>query len=275
MIRRTAGSDWQLIAQSDHARLAAELASHVGNQLFDRPAERELFIQAVAIHDDGWIDVDANSPLNGRGEPMDFTEAPLSLALTAWGTSAERATEIHPLVGLLVSLHSLALSTVRSSSESSTLSDASVRFALNKFQHRQIELQELCRNTLKLSADQPLHHGIAESSVDPREQSIVHQFRLLQAMDRLSLSLCCSGPMETQIKPVVARPGGRPITLRSQRTSAAGLVVKPWPMASSVIGCSVAARKIAASAFAEPSQLAGAVAAATLESMQFTVAASR
>ncbi|MBV8781253.1 MAG: DUF3891 family protein [Phycisphaerae bacterium] len=272
MIRRLMGSEWLLIAQVDHAHLAGELADRIGNEIFDPPDNRSLFHDAVANHDQGWIEADRKPTLNLRGEPIDFTEIAIATALSIWGSSAEQAADLGPLPGLLVSLHSLSLSIMRGSDANI---DATRRFALNKFQHRQIELQESCRKKLGLAGDIPLHHGLPEKSDDPRDKSIVHQFRLLQAMDAMSLAACCSKPPATELSPVFARAGGRAHTLRIRRSGEKTLHISPWPFDVERFNLDVPARPIPAEPFVSPEALHDALASAASTTLTFTFAASR
>jgi hypothetical protein len=252
MIRRQMGSDWFLITQHDHARLAGELAAHVGNQLFDRPLLSKSFIDAVALHDSGWPLHDDEPTLNPAGEPIDVFESTPRIALKVWAASAEKAASNDDRAGLLVSLHSLALSitTTTHKHEKFDLNNPTSRFEINKFQHRQIELQETLRKRLGLATDLPLSHGLATDSNQPAEQAIVFQFRLLQAMDQISLAICCTKPPVLQIKPVLARPGGRSLSLRLRRSDDNVLNVSPWPFDVEEIKLEVPYRRLPAKPFA-------------------------
>ncbi len=71
MIRRDVGNAYLLIAQDDHAKLAAELARHFGNQRFMwRPDPWREVVDAVAMHDAGWPLHDDAPTLNLAGLPI-------------------------------------------------------------------------------------------------------------------------------------------------------------------------------------------------------------
>lgn len=95
----------RLTRQTDHARLAADLAKAFA----DVPEPREAFLAAVAHHDDGWDAVD-DAPLldASTGLPHDYRNAPRDVYRAVWRRSIDRALERGPYVGLLVGLHGLS-----------------------------------------------------------------------------------------------------------------------------------------------------------------------
>jgi hypothetical protein len=233
MIRRRVGDEFFLITQHDHALLSGELARHVGNKLFE-PARSPSAILGMELHDCGWPLHDDEPTLNEQGLPLDVFESTRPIALKVWEASAERAAERDDYAALLVSLHVLSLSVNASSAtqqkhEKFDVSEAKTRFEVNRFQHNQIERQEQLRRKLGLSTDVPLRHGLAEESSDPRERTLHFHFRLLQAMDQVSLALCCTQPPSDQIRPVLTQPGGKQMTLRVRRATPTELLISPWP----------------------------------------------
>jgi hypothetical protein len=280
MIRRESGSDWLLITQDDHARLAGELAGHVGNQLFDRPAPSAAFVQAVTLHDCGWPLHDNEPTLNAAGEPIDVFETTPHIGLKVWSASADRAAATDPRAGLLVSLHTLSLSIGAAGAKqflakNFDLNHPPTRFEMNKFQHRQVELQESLRRKLGLPTDLPLKHGLSIDSKSPAERELLFQFRLLQAMDQISLALCCNKPPVSEITPVQARPGGRTLSLRLRRTNDQTLQVSPWPFDLGELKLHIPHRRLAATAFSPDAEgeaeFRRAYNAATVEQFEVTI----
>jgi hypothetical protein len=254
MIRRQMGSDWLLITQHNHARLAGELAAHIGSHLFEKPIPNESFVQGVMLHDCGWPLHDDHPTLNPAGQPLDVFETPPAIALKVWSTSVQNALEVDARAGLLVSLHGLALSITATSSPAEKnrqfdLANPKSRFEINKFQHRQVEVQESLRKRLGLGTDLPLQQGLALESDLPAEQEIIFEFRLLQAMDALSLAICCPEPPVAQVRPVLARPGGRALSLRVSRSEKQVLHVSPWPFNADQIRVEVPFRRLPAKSF--------------------------
>ncbi len=91
-----------------------------------------------------------------------------------------------------MSLHNLSLSVIASTQaagnhEKFDMSKMTEQFELNKFQHREIERQERLRKELGMNTDRPLKFGLAFAGTDLKEDQLLFNFRLLQAMDMCSL----------------------------------------------------------------------------------------
>ena len=276
MIRRDVDDQCWLFTQHDHALLAAEVAAHFGNEQFARPTPREQTMLGVALHDCGWPLHDERPALNGGGLPMDVFETTRDWGLKIWTASAKRAAEEDAYAGLLVSQHSLALSVFATTQtgfvhEKFDIADPRARFELNKFQHGQIELQEQLRRKLGLSTQHPLRHGLAEESDDERERQLVFNFRLLQAMDKLSLCICCTQPPFEQIEPLPPRPGEEPVALKVQRPDRHHLRVRPWPFDRPQLNVLIPYRPVPRRAYSEESQLHAVYADAPIRQLYCTI----
>jgi len=274
MIRRDGGDDWLLITQTDHAALAGEVGRHFGNALFARPEPYEAVVAAFSLHDAGWPLHDERPTLNPAGQPLHVFESTLDIGLPIWTASAERATQAAgPYAGLLVSLHSLLLSTIFSKH----LADPNLplnertrqQFLMNKFQHREIERQENLRKALGLRTDIPLQFGLADPGTNAEEDKLRYNFRLLQAADRISLTLCCNGLLFPEIEEIYPRPGGNQSILRLRRTAPDALTIQPWPFDAAELGFEVAARRVGKDAFANEEEFRAAYAAAPRERLAF------
>lgn len=248
MIRRTMDDRVCLFTQVDHARLAGEFARSFGNSRFKAPVDPCDLLTAVAMHDEGWPLHDDAPTLNAAKLPTDVFESDPFQTFPVWAESARRAAAVKPYVGLLVSLHVFALSIHASRNRGHVnMDDPAIRFALNKFQHAQIELQEQLRTELGMRTDIPLTAGLSPDSTDPVEQKLCFDLRLLQAMDSISLAVLCEKPpfSEVQIK---SAPGERTMVCRLKRTAAFEVEVDPWLFgAASVraqIPCRVLPRRI-------------------------------
>lgn len=247
MIRRPSGSDFQLITQVDHAALAGFLAAHLGNDLFAAPTAE--VIAAITAHDAGWPLHDDRPALNPAGLPLHVFETPPSLSTQIWSTSVEHATRISPYVALLVSLHQLNLSdfVIRRSTEAKpgtagfTPRDV---FDLNKFQHRQIELQEAFRNQLGMRTDIPLTLGVAKPGTNQAEDRLRCDFRWLVLCDSLSLELCCGKPVFPAIPDILASPSGKPLQIQIDRVNDETIVLSPWPFNAPKISTEVPFRRV-------------------------------
>ncbi|HSV13871.1 MAG TPA: DUF3891 family protein [Tepidisphaeraceae bacterium] len=274
MIRREVGSDFFLIAQNDHAILAGQLAQHFGNDRFARPEPRESVLTGVRMHDAGWPLHDDEPTLNADHRPLDVFETPRPIGLKVWAASAERAAAVDPYAGLLVSLHSLALSIFATSPstpgrhERFDVSQLSERFEVNKFQHREVERQEQLRKQLGLPSDLPLTHGLAEPHASADDDRLAFHFRMLQAMDLFSLCVCCTKPPADKTQDVFPKPGATATHLKLRRDEKHNaLRVDPWPFDQPRLELSVPYRRVPARAYQGPAELHRQLAAAAAEQL--------
>ncbi len=230
MIRRRSGFTLQLITQTDHAAVSGFLAEHLGNDLFARPTAD--VIAAIHAHDAGWPLHDDQPMLNASGWPLHVFETPPSLSTQIWSASVERAAVLGPYAALLVSLHQLNLSDgvirrgLEAKSGGGNFSPRDV-FDLNKFQHRQIELQETLRMQIGLRTDIPLTLGLAKRGIDEAEDRLRCDFRWLVLCDSLSLELCCGKPLFSMIRdilpsPLAATPRNGPAITSATESGATG-----------------------------------------------------
>lgn len=269
MIRRKVGDEFWLITQNDHAIVSGVLAEQIGGEAgFTRPEPSA--VSGTALHDCGWPLHDERPTLNERNLPLDVFETPRHIGLMVWTESSERAAQEDPYAGLLVSLHSLSLSVMATTPtavvhEKFDMSDAAARFELNRFQQSQIELQEDLRRRLGMRTDEPRKFGLGETSTDPREEQLIFDFRLLQAMDKLSLAICCTAPPIDVIEPLPAAPGGTDRPLRIRRTSETDLCVSPWPFRIGCLSVMVPFRRLPAEPFLDGESFRRAYAAAPVE----------
>ena len=240
MIRHHHGDEFWLFTQHDHALLSGRLAEQISGLPIARPAPQA--IQGIALHDCGWPLHDDEPTLSPAGEPLHVFETPPAISTVVWGASARRAANKDPYAGLLVSLHVLHLSLM---SQAAHRSPAGV-FELNKFQHAQIELQERLRPQVGLRIDRPLTHGLAPPGASPEEDALHYDFRLLRAMDALSLALLCSEPMSITLDHLQARPGGGEVRISLSRPAEFTVMLDPWPFENEGLEFSVPYRRLAA-----------------------------
>lgn len=268
MIRRQVASEYWLISQHDHALLSGEMARSIGGAGIVGPSG-ESAIAGIRLHDCGWPLHDDSPTVNQNGAPLDVFESVRPITLPVWERSAEIAMEADPYAGLLVSLHVLSLSTFATqqkgpAADSWNLDNPRVRFDVNVFQHRMIEIQEQLRPKLGLRTDQPLKNGMAENSTDPQELQLVRDFQWLQAMDMLSLAICCTEP------PFNKYP---PLKLQMTRRGGDRVIVRPWPFAIDQITMNVPFRRLPARRYTNDDDLRAVWNASPVE--RFTVSVQR
>jgi hypothetical protein len=251
MIRRSIADEFLLVTQTAHARLAADLALEIGNQQFSSPLPRQPVLDAIAMHDAGWPAHDESPTINCHGQPAHALEMPLDIMLPIWANSTDFAAAKHPYGGLLVSLHGLSLS----ARAHVTATDMPLVFALNKFQHRQIEVQETLRLQLGMRVDRPLHHGLAKFGTAPEEDLLLFDFSLLQLADQLSLNLCFGEAKQPEMANVFPRPGQKAITVRFDFAKSAHFFVDPWPFAKDELHVQFPSRRIPARTYSDHADL--------------------
>lgn len=270
MIRRRIDDRWLLFTQDDHAKLSGELAGQWGNEAFETPDEPARL--GIVLHDAGWPLHDDQPTLNPDGKPLDVFETPRDIALKVWTASARRAATIDPYAGLLVSLHALSLSAYAVSLDKSRPEHQTgpMRFAMNQFQHAQIELQESLRTRLGLRTDRPLTLGLDENSTDPREQKLAYDLRLLQAMDQLSLNLLCTEPPAPAMK-LYPRPGQPLREVRFHRIDKHRATLHPWPFTPDSLSVQIPCRVLLAEIFADDEVFRQAFARSPREQIAFSL----
>jgi hypothetical protein len=277
MIRRDAGADDDhvlLITQHDHARLSGQLARRLGNGRFAPPAPFEEVIEAIAHHDAGWPlhdDAGDGAPtLNRDGVPLHVFEASAALAVQVWSASVARAMDLGDYQGLLVSLHVLNLSGINLVAHAKEASRADL-FEINKFQHRQVEIQEELRRRLGLSTDVPRQLGLAAPGTSEAEDRLRFNFRLLTAMDRVSLALCVGRNLFPTMDDVHPRPGEPPAPIRCALPERATMTLDPWPFDRTPLACEVPARRVGRGPYKNVDDFRRAYRAARVEPILLTV----
>jgi len=265
MIRHSAGQDWLLFTQHDHALLSGRLAEQFGNEKFAKPSPQA--IQGVALHDCGWPLHDDRPTLNAKGEPLHVFESPVWIGVQVWSASARRAANKEPYAGMLASIHGMHLATFVGQFQK-TQRD---HFELNKFQHDQVELQEKIRRSLHMRLDIPVNHGLAKAGVRPEEDQLRFDYHLLRAMDQVSLALLCSETPFDAIE-LEPRPGADPVRLRLDPSGSFSVRIDPWPFAIAPLVFNVPCRRMTANTFSDVETFRNAYDDAPSEQVEVTVA---
>ena len=118
--QRAPAKDWWLVAQPDHAALSGELARLIDSPLF--PLLDDAAVQAIALHDEGWIEFDGSIPRNGN-RPISFLEAAAPDFLAAWRGSIALAERNSAIGGMMVSGHFCRIAQLRPVSADQSLID--------------------------------------------------------------------------------------------------------------------------------------------------------
>ena len=166
-------TEWRLVAQADHAALAGEMAGKLASP--DFPKLEPEVIEAIAVHDDGWKQIDQASRQKNPDRPLSFFEEAPADIFQAWKGSIASATQIAPIAGILVSEHFCRIA--RDFSRAAT-TPPEIAQALTTFGEREIAEQEELWN---------------QQSRGSKEISLLVD--VLQFFDLLSLYVC-SGSAE-------------------------------------------------------------------------------
>ncbi len=242
MIRRRVDDHFCLITQHEHALLSGRLASHYGNSRFNRPNPLAEVVEAVSMHDCGWQDYDRRPTLNPHGQPYDVFETPLGIALRAWSIAGQMLAEAPTYTRLMVSLHVMGLSGFAAQNTRTRRAE----FEINRFQHAEAERQETLRRQLDMRLDVPLKLGLSVVPEIAEEEQLRRNHMVLQAMDRLSLAMCCNQTPFSQIEGIVPRDGARAMTLQFIRTAPWSMKVEPWPFDQEEIRLALKAKAVEA-----------------------------
>jgi hypothetical protein len=255
MIVRPDGNDWLLIRQPDHALLAGELAAQWGNERFAPPEPREPALRAVAWHDNGWEEWEAEPRVDpSTGTPYAFLNMPVEAFLAIWRRGVRRAMAEAAYVGLLVGAHARRL----------------VEGRLAHGHDPPGVRQELAELVAEVRAEQ--ERARRELAWDEAaEAQLGANDALLKLSDALSLLFCC-GPLAEQSFPDA--PGSSPATrtaLRVTPVDAHTLGFDPYPFRVARFAVSVRARRVPQRRYND-STLREELAAAPWETLTFGVA---
>jgi len=256
MIRRDHEDDWLLIAQIDHARLAAEIAAVWGNDVVPPLPVSDLLVPAIRHHDDGWQKWAAAPQIDpDTGRPLNFTEMPMAVSTAIWEQSIDICSRQAPLSGIWVSRHFCWLAEQTHQSRKDHAEDLA---AIEKFLDAQGERQ---RRLKEKEAEQT--HALVSVSPDSLDSLMEAGFRFLQFFDALSIWLCCepqSEPHETTLHengPICWAPLG--VTGKG----VTGIHAEPFPLSVNRLDLTVSVRIIPVREYADDADLHSALQTAT------------
>ena len=96
------------------------------------------------------------------------------------------------------------------------------------------------------------------------EDQLQFNFRMLQAMDAISLAACCTKPPMSQTQDVFRKPGGDKVKLSLGRRGN-DVLVDPWPFAKNEIALQIPATRVPGKPYASDDALRTAFASAPSE----------
>ncbi len=250
MIRRADAGDWLIIRQPDHAAPCGLFAERWGAGPFAPVAPRESLIFAARDHDNGWVDWEAAPTVDPEAaRPRNFTEMPIPEVLAIWRRGPRRAADRDPYAGLLVSLHAARLFRPRLAAGRDPAED---REHLRHYLEEQAGFQAKIREPLGLD-----------------EAVVAAHSRLIGTWDRLSLLLCCGPIPAAALEEVPARQGA--LAVRVVPAGERSAALDPYPFTGGPLAVAVPARRIPARRYQTSDALREALAAAPVETLEFTL----
>jgi hypothetical protein len=187
IVRKQATGELVLIAQTDHSRLAGQLAAHWGNSNFAVPNPYDSMVRAAAFHDYGWLRYETSPLINpDTGEPYPFLQVPLGTAqLASYQWSLDWMASIDAYAGLIINMHRTGLWQSR----------------YDKITHpKAYTLTEMSAEVGELIRRNETWQEQARKAWDSKQLAV--NYRLMQIWDLLALYFCCEDPYEEHIEPV-------------------------------------------------------------------------
>jgi hypothetical protein len=187
IVRKHPNGELVVIAQTDHSRLAGQLAAHWGNSHFTAPDPFDSMVRAASFHDYGWLRYET-SPLidSATGEPYSFLQVPLGTTqLASYQWSLDWMASIDPYAGLIINMHRTGLWKSRYGAithpKAYTLTEMSPE--VGELITRNEAWQQQARK-------------------EWNQDQLAANYRLMQIWDLLALYFCCEDPYEEYIEPV-------------------------------------------------------------------------
>jgi len=267
MLRAQGPGGWWLIRHPDHAHLAGEFAARWGNHHFRTPDPRPDVIEGIRRHDDGWAVRDQKPLLTRQGKPSAFgadlvgkytafEEIDLPEYLGVRGRALEVVAETNAYAAILISMHTCNLLTQHA--DRSTIKPADLPL-LDAFVARQEERQAELRVRCAKSG--------RHRDEDLTAQTLLENFRLLQACDNMSLMSCVDYGGPASLLHPLPLEGGGTSEVSVFRIGARHFRLSPWPFAVDRIEILASGRRVKGERFTAPSDIEGQYLAAPVSTL--------
>ena len=224
---------WMLLRQSDHDDHCGRLMAHWDTARFWRPTDKRLLTIAVALHDTGFGSWEDHATLNSDGKPWTYETIPPDDHLELHRQSVQVAANVHPYVGLMVSMHTVGIHCDRlhiDDEPSRWHIREDVTSGVEKFIEEQKALQK------KLLADAAWQLGRALP-----EARVMNDFRVFECIDIISVWMAENMP-DGRNMVFVPDCAGRPVTVRIQRANEWEFKLSPFPFEGDRLDCPMVAR---------------------------------
>ena len=255
MLRMQSETGWWLITHPDHALLAGEFAKAWGNAQFRRPEPRMRVLLGISSHDNGWARRDEHPSITRQGKPSAFSidlvgkysafeEIDLKDYLAVREDAMQIIAERDAYAAMLISMHTYNLLTEHA--DRSTIEPAQLPL-LDEFLEDLLVFQE--ELTENIQTDSQLMDR------EKHEETILENFRLLQACDNLSLLSCVAFDRDATLLHPLALNNGRTAEIAVTPLGPRHFRLSPWPFAEEVLTFPFPARHVSGHVFGSSAEL--------------------
>jgi Protein of unknown function (DUF3891) len=272
MLRLETETGWWLVSHPDHAQLAGAFAKRWGNDLFPRPEPRVNVMRGIARHDDGWAARDASPQITRQGKPSAFSvelvgkysgfeEIDLPDYLAVRDSAVREIAAEDPYAALLISMHTYSL--LHDHADRSTILPEQLPL-LDRFLEQQKDFQKSLLRQIAVDAQ--------FTQEQRSEKSILDHFRLLQAMDYLSLLTCVDFRRPAKLLHELPTRDGKRSPVEARSAGSRHFVLDPYPFDETLLTFRFPARHVKGKLFTSAKELQDAFKAAPVETLSVTVA---
>jgi len=271
MLRLETETGYWLITHPDHARLAGAFSTRWGNKLFAKPQPRTHVLHGIHVHDDGWAVRDASPAITRQGKPSAFSqelvgkysafeEIDLADYLAVRERAVEQVQAADPYAALLVSMHTYNLLTEHA--DRATIAPPQLPL-LDAFLERQSERQDDLRRRIRANPEL--------SANDTTDETILNNFRLLQACDNLSLLSCVAFMKPATLLHALPTNDGGATTVAVSAIAPRHFRLEPYPFDEPHLTFEVPGRHVEGHTFESSTELSAKFAASKIEGLTITV----
>jgi hypothetical protein len=223
MLYRESAEGRIAITQPMHAWVSGQLARAWGNQQFGEVRPREAVCLAAEQHDIGHIPWEQMPRLNERtGLPYSFYEMPRQWHVQLWSVAARMVLPQGRYAALLVSLHGTVLYESYDPAKDTPENAQTVEAYLTQERAFQQELITSLRSD-------------AFYAPYATDEMIVHNRRLIQLWDALSLYICFARQQAQIIQQVPTAIIPTTLTITPRNDEATQFTVTPWPFSANEV----------------------------------------
>jgi hypothetical protein len=224
---------WMHIRQSDHDDHCGRPMAYWDTERFWKPTNKQLLTAAVAIHDTGSGNWEDRATLDANGKVWTYWEIPPDEHINLHRHGVLVASDVHPYVGLMVSMHTVGIHRDRlhiDTEDSPWHIREDFTPAVNAFIDEQIELQK----SLVLSASKQLGRSLPQDRV-------MNDFRVFEFIDTVSVWMTENMPGGRNMM-YVPDYSGQCTTVRIERASDWEFQLTPFPFIGRRLECPIVAR---------------------------------